>query len=243
MTRRKPRPAATTRRTRDDSAQRGPASHLPLPAEGGLSRCSAAASQPPLVRIGPARRTRGAAAFALPSVALALVPKCPMCIAACLAIGGGFGISVSTAAHLRTGAGVAVLERARAAGRARGHAVQEQIHIPVRLQVYIQVGAQNAPRHDSTSAALSARPPLRWHSHAGHLLLSHRLFHCARGSAVYKTDAPTARTGKIRSLRPFPFIGGCAQSCVRPSPHCLRFSLCSLGRRQVSRLPAKRSSE
>lgn len=49
-----------------------------------------------------ARRTRGPAAFALPSVALALVPKCPMCIAACLAIGGGFGISISTAAHLRT---------------------------------------------------------------------------------------------------------------------------------------------
>jgi hypothetical protein len=48
------------------------------------------------------RRTRGAAAFALPSAALALVPKCPMCIAAWLAIGGGFGISVSTAAHLRT---------------------------------------------------------------------------------------------------------------------------------------------
>ena len=50
----------------------------------------------------PLRRTRGAAAFALPSVALALVPKCPMCIAAWLAIGGGFGISITTAAHLRT---------------------------------------------------------------------------------------------------------------------------------------------
>ena len=49
-----------------------------------------------------ARRTRRAAAFALPSVALALVPKCPMCIAAWLAIGGGFGISITTAAHLRT---------------------------------------------------------------------------------------------------------------------------------------------
>ncbi len=96
--------------------------------------------QPPPVRISaaPVRRTRGAAAFALPSVALALVPKCPMCIAAWLAIGGGFGISISTAAHLRTARGVAVLERARAAGRARGHAVQEQVHIPVRLQVYIQ---------------------------------------------------------------------------------------------------------
>ncbi len=49
-----------------------------------------------------ARRTRGAAAWALPSVALALVPKCPMCIAAYLALGGGLGISISTAAHLRS---------------------------------------------------------------------------------------------------------------------------------------------
>lgn len=49
----------------------------------------------------PARRARGAAAWALPSVALALVPKCPMCIAAWLAIGGGLGVSLSTAAHLR----------------------------------------------------------------------------------------------------------------------------------------------
>ncbi len=50
----------------------------------------------------PARRTRGAAAFALPSIALALIPKCPMCIAAYLALGGGLGVSLSTAAHLRT---------------------------------------------------------------------------------------------------------------------------------------------
>lgn len=49
-----------------------------------------------------ARRTRGAAAWALPSVALALVPKCPMCIAAYLALGGSLGISLSAAAHLRT---------------------------------------------------------------------------------------------------------------------------------------------
>jgi hypothetical protein len=48
------------------------------------------------------RRARGAAAWALPSVALALVPKCPMCIAAYLAIGGGLGVSLTTAAHLRT---------------------------------------------------------------------------------------------------------------------------------------------
>jgi hypothetical protein len=48
------------------------------------------------------RRTRRAAGWALPSVALALVPKCPMCVAAYLAIGGGLGVSLTTAAHLRT---------------------------------------------------------------------------------------------------------------------------------------------
>lgn len=50
-----------------------------------------------------ARRTRGAASWALPSVGLVLLPKCPMCIAAWLAIGSGFSIPLATAAHLRTG--------------------------------------------------------------------------------------------------------------------------------------------
>lgn len=49
-----------------------------------------------------ARRPRGAAAWALPTIALALIPKCPMCIVAYLAIGGGLGVSFTTAAHLRT---------------------------------------------------------------------------------------------------------------------------------------------
>jgi thiosulfate reductase cytochrome b subunit len=56
----------------------------------------------PLQKRRLVRGTRGAAAWALPSVALALVPKCPMCIAAYLAIGGGLGVSLSTAAHLQT---------------------------------------------------------------------------------------------------------------------------------------------
>ena len=49
-----------------------------------------------------AGRTRGAAAWALPSIALALVPKCPLCVAAYLAIGGGLGMSLTSATHLRT---------------------------------------------------------------------------------------------------------------------------------------------
>ena len=65
-------------------------------------RREAASPMQPLRERRPMRRTRGAASWALPSVALALVPKCPMCIAAYLAIGGGLGVSLSTAAHLRT---------------------------------------------------------------------------------------------------------------------------------------------
>jgi hypothetical protein len=74
------------------------------------------------------RRTRGAATWALPSVALALVPKCPMCIAAYLAIGGGLGVSLSTAAHLRTALvwlcwGILALLTARTVMRFRTRAV------------------------------------------------------------------------------------------------------------------------
>ncbi len=48
-----------------------------------------------------ARRSSSAVSWALPSLGLALVPKCPMCIAAYLALGGGLGVSLSTASHLR----------------------------------------------------------------------------------------------------------------------------------------------
>jgi hypothetical protein len=46
-------------------------------------------------------RPFGAAGWTLPSLGLALVPKCPMCIAAWLALAGG-GVSVATAAYLHT---------------------------------------------------------------------------------------------------------------------------------------------
>jgi hypothetical protein len=87
----------TTAVTNKDSG--GDLCALPVRA---ICPCRRIAASPPAVASQGTRRTRGAAAWALPSVALALVPKCPMCVAAYLAIGGGLGVSLTTAAHLRT---------------------------------------------------------------------------------------------------------------------------------------------
>jgi len=50
-----------------------------------------------------AQRCREVAGWIVPGGILALLPKCPACIVAYLAIGGWIGISVSTVIYLRVG--------------------------------------------------------------------------------------------------------------------------------------------
>jgi hypothetical protein len=48
-----------------------------------------------------ARRTRSVAEWALPVTALALVPKCPACLAGYVLLATGIGLSVTAAAAVR----------------------------------------------------------------------------------------------------------------------------------------------
>lgn len=58
-------------------------------------RCCEAETPPP-------RRGLRIAGTVIPAAVLVLLPKCPACIVAYLAIGTGIGVTISTAAHLRT---------------------------------------------------------------------------------------------------------------------------------------------
>lgn len=59
-------------------------------------RCGTKAPKPALKR-----RILGAAGWTIPGLVLALMPKCPACLAAYVAIATGIGISFSAASFLR----------------------------------------------------------------------------------------------------------------------------------------------
>ena len=50
---------------------------------------------------GLSRHCRDVLGWLVPTAILAALPKCPLCIAVYVALGTGFGISLSTAAHIR----------------------------------------------------------------------------------------------------------------------------------------------
>ena len=58
-------------------------------------RCCEAKASPP-------RRGLRIAGTVIPAAVLVLLPKCPACLVAYIALGTGIGVTISTAAHLRT---------------------------------------------------------------------------------------------------------------------------------------------
>src|SRR5262249_50603001 len=73
----------------------------PIERRGG--RMNACCDNRPVAKTGSlARRCLDIAACAVPSVLLALMPKCPACLVAYIAFWTGLGLSFTTASYLRT---------------------------------------------------------------------------------------------------------------------------------------------
>lgn len=67
-------------------------------AQGDLNKAADGKSHPS----GLAQRGLAAMGFSLPTLVLALMPKCPACLAAYVALGTGISLSVAAASLLRT---------------------------------------------------------------------------------------------------------------------------------------------
>ena len=67
---------------------------------GGTS-AGGSSHEPPAGVAVSTRRHREIAGWIVPGTLLAIMPKCPVCIAAYLAIGTGFGVSMAAASNIR----------------------------------------------------------------------------------------------------------------------------------------------
>ena len=63
--------------------------------------CCLAATKPRLTP-HPGRRMIRSTKWIVPTAIIALLPKCPMCLAAYIALATGCSVSISSASHLRT---------------------------------------------------------------------------------------------------------------------------------------------
>ncbi|MGB7158845.1 MAG: hypothetical protein WBD40_12305 [Tepidisphaeraceae bacterium] len=81
------------------------------------------------------RRVAGVAGSVVPGVVLALLPKCPACVAGYVALATGVGISVSAAAYLRTGAIVLCIASLLTVAVATIRARRSRIRNPVATRV------------------------------------------------------------------------------------------------------------